>query len=158
MQTQEVLQPLQVALKYIAAACIDESMIEEAEAIARFLELAKIAPRTVGLVQVWINSQKGLLPEASRQCEELMVEFPEAVEFLPVAAVLRYACKDPRWRTLCAELVESATATPETQRLASSLLDGSFGKAPVGSTDAPAETERAEVAMDYAQMSLYMRA
>jgi hypothetical protein len=154
---QEALQPLHVAMKYIAAACIDESMIEEAETIARFLELSRIAPRTVGLVQVWINSQKGHLREASRQCEELMAEFPGADEFVPVGAILRYACKDPRWRVLCTELIESATATEETKRLAASLLDGSFGTA-AADADQPAAAERVEPAFDFAEMSSYMRA
>ena len=157
MQNEAGFDPMHIALKYVAATCIDEGLTEDAEALARFLELIALAPRTVGLLQTWLLSQKGQLREALRHCEELVYQFPEAEEFQPVLAVLRYACQDPNWRVVCATLIESETTSPESKRLAHSLLDGTFGN------PAPAETEPVEATeslpmIDYVDMSQYMRA
>jgi hypothetical protein len=147
---------LHVALKYVAAACIDENMLAQAETMAAFLELVKVAPRTVGLVQVWTLSQRGHLRDALRHCEELSENYPDAPEFQPLLAVLRYACNEPMWRAVCDRLLASADSSAESKRLATSLIEGTFGKKPPEEPDAAAEAP--EPAIDYAAMSGYMRA
>jgi hypothetical protein len=159
MQTEATPDPLHVALKYLAATCIDEGLTDDAEALAQFLDLIRIAPRTVGLLQVWTLSQRGMLREALRQCEELAHLYPDAEEFQPVLAVLRYAGNDPTWRGVCDRLLESETTTPESKRLASSLLEGTFGtKKPSDEPAAEAPPPQPEPAIDFAAMGGYMRA
>jgi hypothetical protein len=160
MQSETNFDPLYVAMKYVAGTCIDEGLTQDAEALASFLDLIRIAPRTVGLLQVWTLSQRGLLSEALRQCEELVNLYPDADEFQPVLAVLRYAGNDRTWRSVCERLLESESATPESKRLASSLLDGTFGtKKPSAEAEADEEpAPAAEPAIDYAAMGGYMRA
>jgi hypothetical protein len=64
MDTNENFAPIQVALKYVASCCIDEDMLQEAETMTDFLDLSNVAPRTVGLLRIWILSQKGHLRES----------------------------------------------------------------------------------------------
>jgi hypothetical protein len=128
MDTNENFAPIQVALKYVASCCIDEGMLQEAETMTDFLDLSNVAPRTVGLLRIWILSQKGHLRESLQRCEELSTSYPEAEEYRPLLAVLRYANGVPTWNAACNELLESPGAKPESRVLAQSLLDGSFGK------------------------------
>jgi len=117
---------LHEALCYLASACIDESLPDEAEAIYAFLEPMQMAPRTLGLVQVWLLSERGSFVEALHRCEELVGLLPNCQEFQPMLALLRYVNDDPDWRSTCDQLVDSPTAEAGSKRLALSLLDGSF--------------------------------
>jgi hypothetical protein len=128
MDANENISPLQVALKYVASCCIDEGMMPEAEAMTDYLDLSNIAPRTVGLLRIWILSQKGFMRESLQRCEELSLSYPDTEEFRPLLAVLRYANHVPTWNATCNELLESPSAAPKSRQLAQSLLDGSFGK------------------------------
>lgn len=159
MDTEKKYDPLHVALKYIAAACIDEGLLEEAESMARYLELVNVSPRTVGLLQVWTLSQRGHLAEALRTCEVLTTNHPEADEFQPLLAVLRYACADPRWQAVCERLLESPTASADSKRLANSLIDRTFGvKSQPFESTSDAGAAVAEPDIDFASMSAYLRA
>jgi hypothetical protein len=163
MDTQHRHDPLHIALKYVAGVCIDENFLEEAESMLVFLDMVRIAPRTVGLLHVWTRSQRGDVREALRRCNELNEFHPDAEEFLPLLAVLRYAANEPTWRAVCDRLVDSATASAESKQLARSLLDGSFGKkkpqSAAAATDA-ADTAQATPAeaFDYAAHGSFMRA
>lgn len=128
MDTNEQFEPVQIALKYVASCCIDEDLLQEAETMTSFLDLSNVAPRTVGLLQIWILSQRGFLRESLQRCEELSAAYPDAEEFRPLLCVLRYANGIPTWNAACNELLESSRAKPESRALALSLLDGSFGK------------------------------
>jgi hypothetical protein len=164
MDTEIRHDPLHVALKYVSGACIDENFLEEAEAMMVFLEMVRVAPRTVGLLSVWTRSQRGDLREALRRCNELSEIYPEAEEFEPLLAVLRYAAGEPTWRAVCDRLVASHTANAESKKLAASLLDGSFGrpKAPQGHAEeeAPASAQAgpAVESYDFALHGGFMRA
>jgi hypothetical protein len=150
--------PMHIALKYVAATCIDEGLTEDAEDLARFLDLIDLAPRTVGLLHTWILSQRGQLREALSHCEELTYKHPEAEEFQPVLAVLRYTCQDPGWRVVCTALIESETTSADNKRLAQSLLDGSFGAPATAKPASESEVPAAPVApIDYAALGAYMR-
>ncbi len=128
MDNNESFAPIQIAMKYVASCCIDEGMLQEAEIMTDFLDLSNLAPRTVGLLRIWILSQKGFLKEGLQRCEDLSTAYPEAPEFQPLLAVLRYANGVPTWNAACNQLLESPIAKPESRRLAQSLLDGTFGK------------------------------
>ena len=167
MQNEVSFDPMHVALKYVAATCIDEGLTEEAEVLVHFLELIDIAPRTVGLLQVWILSQKGLLHDALRHCHALVSQFPEAEEFQPVLAVLGYSCNEDGWRLVCDKLLESPTSSQDNKQLVSTLLDGTFGTPAHAKADAEAKARAAAEAeasaspaeaFDYAAMGGYMRA
>ena len=169
MQNEVSFDPMHIALKYVAATCIDEGLTEDAEILAHFLDLIDLAPRTVGLLQVWILSQKGQLRDALRHCQGLVNQFPEAEEFQPVLAVLGYSCNEQGWRNVCTKLLESPTASEDNKTLVSTLLDGTFGtpahvKAEAeAKAKAEAEAEAAASAaqttsFDYAAMGGYMRA
>lgn len=163
MEAQAPHDPLHVALKYVAGVCIDENLLEEAESMLVFLEMVQVAPRTVGLLQVWTRSQRGDLREALRRCNELAEFYPDAEEFQPLLAVLRYAGGEPTWRAVCDRLIESPSASAESKRLAASLLDGSFGrkKPPHAAADTdPAEPEPETTAVepfDFAAHGSFMR-
>ncbi len=166
MELQERHDPMHIAIKYVAGVCIDENFLDEAESMLVFLDMVRIAPRTVGLLHVWTRSQRGDLREALRRCNELSELYPDAEEFQPLLAVLRYAGGEPTWRVVCDRLVDSVTASAESKQLARSLLDGTFGKkkgqqgaassaadsAPDNADEAPAE------AFDFAAHGSFMRA
>jgi Bacterial type III secretion protein (HrpB1_HrpK) len=162
MDTEQSHSPLCIALKYVAGACIDENLLDEAETMLLYLEMARIAPRTVGLLHVWTRSQRGDLSEALRRCNELSEQYPEAEEFEPLLAVLRYASGEPSWRAVCERLVASPTASAASKRLANSLLEGTFGKpkqAEAAEPEAPAAVGAASVdAYDFASQGVFMRA
>jgi hypothetical protein len=162
MDTEQGHPPLCIALKYVAGACIDENLLDEAESMLVYLEMVRIAPRTVGLLHVWTRSQRGDLREALRRCNELSELYPEAEEFEPLLAVLRYASGEPSWRAVCERLVASSTASAASKRLATSLLEGSFGK-PKTAEAAEPEAEAAAApapaeSFDYASHGAFMRA
>lgn len=163
MDTNTVHDPMHVALKYVAGVCIDENLLEQAESLLVFLEMVNVAPRTVGLLHVWTRSQRGDLREALRRCNELSEIYPDAEEFQPLLAVLRYAGGEPTWRVVCDRLVESRTASADSKRLAASLLDGTFGrKKPAQGPAAEEETadsgEPGTERFDYAAQGGFMRA
>jgi hypothetical protein len=162
MNTDESFEPIQVALKYVASCCIDEDLLQEAETMTDYLDLSDVAPRTVGLLRIWILSQKGFLRESLQRCEELSAFYPDAEEFRPLLCVLRYANGVPTWNAACNELLESAHAKPESRTLAKSLLDGSFGKAKSPSQQkAGADNAAAEVPVvqpvNYADYQSFVR-
>ena len=162
MSTEQTHSPVCIALKYVAGACIDENLLEEAEAMLLYLEMVRIAPRTVGLLHVWTRSQRGELSEALRRCNELSEQYPEAEEFEPLLAVLRYARGEPSWRAVCERLMESTTASAASKRLASSLLEGTFGKPKPAEAAEPdeAQTDTKHVMdkFDFSSQGGFMRA
>jgi len=159
MQTETEFDPLHIALKYVAATCIDEGLIDDAETMTSYLDLLGLAPRTVALLQIWVMSQKGQLTDAYRLCEAIAGQFPEAEEFQPVLAVLGYACNGPQWRATCTRMLESPTASADNKKLMDTLMDGTFGsparEAAEPEADAPSNYTNV---VDYAAVSGYLRA
>ncbi len=153
--------PVHVALKYLAIGCIDENLVDEAEALVAFLEPLGVAPHNVALVQIWALSERHHLREALRRCEEQVEQTPLAEEFQSLLGLLRYLNNEPSWRPVCERLVDSPTALPDSKRLAASLLDGSFAKAKPKSDVASTTGAVAEApapAIDYTAFGAYMRA
>ena len=159
MQTDTVFEPLHIALKYVAATCIDEGLTDDAEAMANYLDLIGLAPRTVGLLQIWTMSQRGQLRDALRVCEAMASQFPDAEEFQPVLAVLGYACNESQWRSTCSRMIESPNVSVENKKLMDTLMDGTFGKATPEKEELEAESPANDTNfVDYAAVSGYLRA
>lgn len=159
MQTETLFDPLHIALKYVAATCIDEGLTDDAEAMANYLDLIGLAPRTVGLLQIWTMSQRGQLRDALRLCEEMANQFPEAEEFQPVLAVLGYACNESQWQATCTRLIDSPTVSADTKKLMDTLMDGTFGTAVPEAAEPAADAPQNDTNyVDYAAVSGYLRA
>jgi len=162
MDTNSSSNPLHKVLKQIACACLDESMLDEAEVLLHFLDLVGIDPRTIRLIRMWSRCQRGDMQGALRQCNELSEQYPDSEDIEPLQAILRYAVGDRNWRTLCNRILESPTSSVEGKRMATSLLDGTFGK---NGTEAifriapeEAQEEPVKDTFDFAIHSAFMRA
>ncbi len=157
-----VADPIHVALKFLAVGCIEEMLVDEAEALVAFLEPLNVAPRGVSLVHVWSLSERHRMREALRRCQEQAEKMPDAEEFQPLLGLLLFFNNEPSWRAACDRVVDSPTATPEGKRLAASLLDGTFGKKKGGADDTAAAVKSAaltaQAPIDYAALGAYMRA
>ena len=159
-----VADPIHVALKFLAVGCIDEMLVDEAEALVAFLEPLNVAPRRVSLVHVWSLTERHRMREALRRCQEQVEKMPEAEEFQPLLGLLLFFNNEPDWRQVCERVLDSPTTLPDSKRLASSLLDGSFGKKKSGAEEQAAATADADAAaearppVDYAAFGAYMRA
>jgi hypothetical protein len=161
-----VADPIHVALKFLAVGCIEEMLVDDAEALVAFLEPLNVAPRGVSLVHVWSLSERHRMREALRRCLEQTEKMPEAEEFQPLLGLLLFFNNEPGWQAVCERVMDSPTAPADGKRLAASLLDGSFGKkkpeaeekaAALAASDAAAAVE-AHAAVDYAAFGAYMRA
>ncbi len=151
MQATPPLPELHAALDLVAQACMRENLVEEADGLRHFLDLAGTAPRTAGLLQVWLCSQRGELKDALRACDALVQREPEDPELLTLLAVLRHACGDAGWRAVGDRLLDGGLLTPENRQLILRLRDGSAGPA------APAAEAPAVARDDYAVDTNYMR-
>lgn len=160
--TSAVADPIHVALKFLAVGCIEEMLVDEAEALVAFLEPLNVAPRGVSLVQVWSLSERHRMREALRRCQEQTEKMPEAEEFQPLLGLLLFFNNEPSWRQVCERVMDSPTAPADGKRLAGSLLDGSFGKKkPDAEEKAAAAADaaaNAHPAVDYAAFGAYLRA
>jgi hypothetical protein len=155
-----VRNPIHVALKYLAVGCIDELLVDEAEALVAFLEPLNVAPRGVSLVSVWSLCERHQFREALRRCQEQIAKMPEAEEFQPLLGMLLNFNNEPDWRAVCERLTTSPTASNDAKHLAASLLDGSFGKKEANDTAAKTKDAAvsAQPAVDYALFGSFMRA
>jgi hypothetical protein len=143
MDTPGNHHPIHQALDHVARMCIDENFLEEAERLLVFLEMINISPFTLGLLRVWARSQRGDLRDALRHCNEMLEAYPNAPDVLSLLVVLRYACGDGGWRSVCEQLLEMPQCRPEGRQLAASLLDGSFGRKKPSAAAQAAETASA---------------
>ena len=159
-----VADPIHVALKFLAVGCIDEMLLDDAEALVAFLEPLNVAPRGISLVHVWSLTERHRLREALRRCEEQVEKMPEAEEFQPLLCLLLFYNNEPRWRQACESLLDSPTATPDGKCLATSLLDGSIGKKKPDADTTAAAAAAADMTIDtrstvdYAAFGGYLRA
>jgi hypothetical protein len=128
MDTTHQHHPIHEALDHVARTCIDENFVEEAECMLFFLEQINMSPLMLGMLRVWVRSQRGDLREALRLCDELLHTFPDTPDVMALLAVLKYACGEPSWRAVCERVLEIPSCRPEGRQLAESLLDGSFGR------------------------------
>lgn len=161
MDNPGTLDPVHQALDHVARMCIDENFLDEAERLLAFLEMAGISPYTAGLLRIWARSQRGELREALRNCNEMIEAYPDSSDVLALMAVLRFACGEQTWRTLCERLMDMPGCRAESRQVAASLLDGSFGRK---NPAAQAAVETAEPAaathsstFDFTQASHYLR-
>jgi hypothetical protein len=153
--------PVHQALDHVARMCIDENFLDEAERLLAFLEMADISPYTAGLLRIWARSQRGLLRDALRNCNEMIEAYPDSSDVLALMAVLRFACGEHNWRALCERLMEMPGCRPESRQVAASLLDGTFGRknplTPVAAEPVEAAAATTTSTFDYAQASHYLR-
>jgi Bacterial type III secretion protein (HrpB1_HrpK) len=163
MDTEQGYSPTCIALKHLVGACIDEEYLEEAEAIYNYLDMVRFAPQMRGLVYVWIRTQRGDWTEALRRCNELSEEYPDVEAFKPMLLILRFCNRDPSWRGLCERMIASPTSTEASKRIATSMLNGTFGR-PSQAAEPEEPTQQMEEkaapadTFDYASSFNYMRA
>src|SRR5687767_13995794 len=128
MTPDDLPDPLHCVLMTAAQICINETFLDEAEELHAFLQTVPVDARFLGLLGLWIQSQRGNVRDALRTCNELIETAPGSAEVNALLALLRYVCRDPTWRGVCDDLLRMPDCPPEARRIATSLLDGTFAK------------------------------